>query len=162
MLIVLYILRIQFCVTYPPEDQLKVSSLDIWMPRCRLLCHNQGIYLDEYIRCDVSRDFSGIPLVSKITHSSVTSFNTSFNASFNTSILLCRSMDWFLYDRDLCHERVLHPSSESLFLNNLKCKYCNLSGFSFTNIHDSQDSKGRGKLSLYILSTTSTCFTDTY
>ena len=132
------------------------------MPRYRLLCHNQGVYLDEYIHSDVSRDFSGIPLVSKITRSSVTSSNTSFNTSFNTSILLCKSMDWFLYDRDLRHERVLHPPSESLLLNNVKCKYSNLSGFSFTNIHDSQDSKGRGKPSLYILSATSTCFTDTY
>ena len=36
-----------------------------------------------------------------------------------------------------------------------------LSGFSFTNNHDSQDSRGRKRLSLYILSTTSTRFTDT-
>ena len=30
-----------------------------------------------------------------------------------------------------------------------------LSGFSFTNIHDSQDSRGRGRLSIWLLSTTS-------
>ena len=29
---------------------LKASSLDIWMHRRRLFCHNQGIYLDEYIQ----------------------------------------------------------------------------------------------------------------
>ena len=36
-----------------------------------------------------------------------------------------------------------------------------LSGFFFTNIHDSQDSKGRRKLSFYNFSTTSTRFIDT-
>ena len=36
-----------------------------------------------------------------------------------------------------------------------------LSGFSFTNIHESQDCRGRGKAFLYLLSTTSTRFTDT-
>ena len=36
-----------------------------------------------------------------------------------------------------------------------------LSGFCFTNIHDSQDSRWRGSLSPYIRSTTSTRFTDT-
>ena len=32
-----------------------------------------------------------------------------------------------------------------------------LSGFSFTNIHDSQDGRGRGRLFLQLLSITSTC-----
>ena len=36
-----------------------------------------------------------------------------------------------------------------------------LSGFFFTTIHDSQDSRGRRKLSFYCFSTTSTRFTDT-
>ena len=36
-----------------------------------------------------------------------------------------------------------------------------LSGFSFTNIHNSHDSRGSRRLFLYILSTTSTRFTDT-
>ena len=36
-----------------------------------------------------------------------------------------------------------------------------MSGFSFTNIHDSQDSRGRGRLPLYFLSTTSTRTTHT-
>ena len=36
-----------------------------------------------------------------------------------------------------------------------------LSEISFTNIHDSQDSKGRGRLSLKLLFTISTHFTDT-
>ena len=35
-----------------------------------------------------------------------------------------------------------------------------LSRFSFTNIYDSRDSRGSGRLSLYILSATSTRFTD--
>ena len=37
-----------------------------------------------------------------------------------------------------------------------------LFGFYFTNIHDSQYSRGRERLSLYLLSTTSTHFTDTW
>ena len=36
-----------------------------------------------------------------------------------------------------------------------------LSGFSFTNIHESQDCRPRGKAFLYLLITTSTHFTDT-
>ena len=36
-----------------------------------------------------------------------------------------------------------------------------LSGFSFTNIHDSKDSREDGWLSLWLLSAISTCFTDT-
>ena len=36
-----------------------------------------------------------------------------------------------------------------------------LSGFSFTNTHKSQDCKGRGRAFLYLLTTTSTCFTGT-
>ena len=36
-----------------------------------------------------------------------------------------------------------------------------LSGFSLTYIHNSQDSRGRGKVSIYFLSTTFTRFTDT-
>ena len=87
----------------------------------------------------------------------------------NQSIdLLRRSMGWFLYDRVLRHE--LRRSSSIILQNSAltSCKaefafcflFLFLSGFSFTNIHDSQDSKGRGKLSLYFFSTTSTCFSD--
>ena len=72
-------------------------------------------------------------------------------------------MDWFLYDRDLRHERV-----KTLFTVQTPevCSYM-LQGkirfwFTFTNIHGSQDSRKRGRLSLYILSTTPICFTDTY
>ena len=36
-----------------------------------------------------------------------------------------------------------------------------LSRFSFTNIHDSRDSRGKGRQFLLLLSTTSTRFTDT-
>ena len=62
-----------------------------------------------------------------------------------------------------------HSSStytESLFLhvvnyNLLFYLFFFLSGFSFTNIHDLQDSRCRGRLSSYLLSTISTCFTDT-
>ena len=32
------------------EDSLKVTSLDIWMHRCHLFCHNQAIYIEEYIQ----------------------------------------------------------------------------------------------------------------
>ena len=47
--------------------------------------------------------------------------------------------------------------------NQLKplCYLFFLSVFSFTNIYDSQDSRGRGRVSIYLLSTTSTHFTDT-
>ena len=37
----------------------------------------------------------------------------------------------------------------------------NIFFLSFTSIHDSQDNRGRGRLSLLLLSTTSRCFTDT-
>ena len=37
---------------------LKVSSLDIWMHRRQLFCHNQGIYLDEYIQVTEHEDAS--------------------------------------------------------------------------------------------------------
>ena len=51
------------------------------------------------------------------------------------------------------HEDALHPTYfESLFLDVVKQNSLFLlSTFSFTNIHDSQDNKGRGRLSLYYL-----------
>ena len=79
--------------------------------------------------------------------------------------LFCKSMDWFLYNRDLRHERFKTSSSayiESLFLHAVKHNLLfYLCGFSFTNIHDSQNSRWRGMLSPCIISTTSTHFTDT-
>ena len=36
--------------SFPLGDYLKASSLDIWIHRCQLFCHNQGIYLDEYMQ----------------------------------------------------------------------------------------------------------------
>ena len=72
----------------------------------------------------------------------------------NQSIdLFCKSMYWFLY-RDLRHERFktffinihwepcLHVIKHNLFF-----LFFFLSGFSFTNIHDSQGSRWRGRLS---------------
>ena len=51
-------------------------------------------------------------------------------------------------------KEALPPSySENLFLVVVKQNSLfSLAGFSFTNIHDSQDSRGRGRLSLYDLS----------
>ena len=81
------------------------------MHRCPIFCHNQRIYLDEYMHLTMHLD-------------------------------------------------TLHPSySESLFLHVVKQNSLFLlSGFSFTNIQDSQDSRGRRRLFLYILSATSTRF----
>ena len=42
-------------------------------------------------------------------------FNDGWSLSYrNQSIdLLCKSMEWFLYDRDICHERVNEKYNES-------------------------------------------------
>ena len=79
---------------------------------------------------------------------------------------LSNTHDWFLYDRDLPDERVpgaLQPSyPESLFLNVVKHNSLFfLFGFSFRNIRDSDDSREKGRPSLYILSTSSAGFTST-
>ena len=86
-------------------------------------------------------------------------------------VLFCKSVDWFLYDMDLRHEifktLFIHIQREPVFTC---CKawfaffvfVFFLSGSSLTNVHDSQDSRWRGMLSSYILSTTSTCLTDTW
>ena len=79
--------------------------------------------------------------------------------------LFRKSVDWFLYDGHLrLHPSYfLHPSySESLFLQVVEqnsLSLFSLSAFSFTHIHNSQDSMEMGMLSFYIL--TSTRFTDT-
>ena len=51
-------------------------------------------------------------------------------------------------------------AATSLTLHSSVCVFFFLSGFSFTNIHDSQDCRERGRLSFSRLSTTSTRFTD--
>ena len=38
------------------ENWLKVTSLDIWMHRCQLFCHHEGMYLDKYIQVTKHKD----------------------------------------------------------------------------------------------------------
>ena len=74
--------------------------------------------------------------------------------------------------KELCKEgkcTVLRESvNNSTDFENLKSDPFNsenfffLSGFSFTTIHDPHDSMARGRLFLYLLSATSTNFTDYY
>ena len=66
------------------------------MRRCRLFCHNQGIYLDVYTSNKVIRRSSPVTL--------------------RKSVLRCYKIDFAFF----------------------------LPGFSSTNIHNSQDSRGRG------------------
>ena len=128
--------------------------MNIWMHRCRLFCHNQGIYLYEYIQ---------------VTKHLTLLWLRSLSYRNQSSDLLCKSMNWFLYDRYLHHDSVktlfTHhiPKVCSYMLWSRICFFCCffLSQFSFKNIHNSHDSRGKGRLSLYILSTTSTCFTVT-
>ena len=84
--------------------------------------------------------------------------------------LFWKSMDCILYNWDLHHERIktfcIHTHRVCFYmLKSIICYFCFsfffLSGFSLTNIHDSQGNRWKGKLSSYILSTTSTRFTDT-
>ena len=81
------------------------------------------------------------------------------------SSLLYKSMDWFLYCKDLRHERV-NAHSKIQKLNTVQFFFKSI-WFSFTSIYDSQDSQGSGRRSLSLLSftpiisfTTSTRFTD--
>ena len=116
----------------------RFKSFDIWMHRSQLFCHNQGIYLNEY----------------------------GSSCQIETSPLICSANQWTGFC--IIGTSVMKDSrrssstyTESLFLHVVKHNLLFfLSGFSFTNIHDSQDSRWRGRLSPYILSTTSTRFTD--
>ena len=87
-----------------------------------------------------------------------------------TSLLICSANQWTGFC--IIGTSVMKDSrrssstyTESLFLHvvkhNLLFLFFFLSGFSFTNIHDSQDSRCRRRLPPYIFSTTSTRFTDT-
>ena len=69
-----------------------------------------------------------------------------------------QSMGWFLYYMDLPHERVKvlfthHTPKVCSYMLQSRIRFFLflffLSGFSFTNIHDSQVSKRKGRLSLY-------------
>ena len=98
---------------------------DISMHRCQLFCHNQGIYLNE--KYNISR--------------------------IETSPLICSANQWTGFC--IIGTSVMKDSrrssstyTESLFLHvvkhNLLFFVFFLSGFSFTNIYDSQDSRWRG------------------
>ena len=121
------------------------------MHRCRLFYHNQRIYLYGYIQ------------VTK--HQNINSLFTRIE----TSPLVCSKNQWTgFYMIGTSIMKVLRHSSPIILRKSaLTCckvefaSFCFLSGVSFTNIPDSPGSRGRGRLSLYILSTTSTRFTDT-
>ena len=61
------------------------------MHRCRLFCHNQGIYPYEYIQ--VTKHLNLLWL-------------RSLSYRNQSSDLLCKSMNWFLYDWYLHHDSV--------------------------------------------------------
>ena len=74
------------------EDWLKAFSLDIWMQRCQVF----SLIIKKYI--------------SRWLHTSNKALTFSSRRSLvyrNQPIdLLCKLMDWFLYDKDIRHERV--------------------------------------------------------
>ena len=87
-----------------------------------------------------------------------------------TNPLICSANQWtgFCITETSIMKDLRGSSStyiDSLFLHfvkhNLLFLFSSLSAFSFTNIHDSQDNRCSWRLSPYILSITSTCFTDT-
>ena len=83
------------------------------------------------------------------------SMNISWWIHTSNKPLLCKSMEWFLYNRDLSHERVktffIHHIWKFAFTyRKAELDSFFLSGFSFTNIHYSKDNSGEGKtVSLY-------------
>ena len=96
-------------------------------------------------------------------------FHDVGSSRIETSPLICSANQW--PGSCIIGTSVMKDSSstskytENLFLYIVKHNllflflFFFLSGFSFTNIHDSQDSRQRGRLSSCILSTTSTHFT---
>ena len=113
----------------------RFKSFDIWMHRSQLFCHNQWIYLNEY----------------------------GSSCQIETSPLICSANQWTGFC--IIGTSVMKDSrrssstyTESLFLHvvkhNLLFLFFFLSGFSFTNIHDSQDSRWIERPSPSILSTT--------
>ena len=94
------------------------------------------------------------------------------SCQIETSPLICSANQWTRFciigtSAIKDSRRSLSTYTESLFLHVVKHNllffvFIFLSGFSVTNIHDSQDSRLRGRLSPYILSTSSTRFTETW
>ena len=39
-----------YMTTASVMKELNASSFDIWMHKCQLFCHTQGIYLNEYLQ----------------------------------------------------------------------------------------------------------------
>ena len=107
-----------------------------------ILSHNQGRYIMEYIQVTKHQLFHG------------------GGRYRNQSIdLLCKLMNWFLYDKDIRHERVktlfTHhtPKVCSYMPQSRICFFCFffLLGLFFHEYHDSQISRGRGRLFFLIL-----------
>ena len=80
---------------------------------------------------------------------SIILMNTYMPQSINSFMTLsCKSIDWFLYGKDFCHERVKALFTIILQKSVLTCPLLFLTGFSFTNmmIHGTA---GKGSVSLY-------------
>ena len=113
------------------------------MQRCQLFC----LIIKEYI--------------SRLTHTSNKALTLSWRRSLsyrNQAIdLLCKLMEWFLYDKDIRHEKLIRSSF--IILTSKVCSYMSLSRISFFCLfsirfffhkyHDSQDSRGKGRLLLF-------------
>ena len=129
---------------------MKISSFDIWMYRCQLFCHNQGICLNEYMQVAKHQLFHdrGFCLI-------------------ETSPMICSENPWT--GRDLHHERFTRCSSssytKSLFLHvKHDLLFLFLLFFIWLFFHEyswftGQQVKGDA-ITLYPFYT-STCFTDT-
>ena len=126
----------------------------IWIDRCQLFCHNQGIYLNEYIQVAKHLLFQ----------------NGSLSLMFPCPLLLSklvtgsRVMGTSIMKESRCYSSIIHRTS---ILTYCKASFAFFVFFfsvwlSFTNIHVSQDSTWRERLSPYILSTDSTRFHNTY
>ena len=128
------------------------------MHKCQLFCHNQGIYLNQYMKVQSTNSFI---------------FHNGGSCRIETSPLICSANQWTGFCMTgtsvMKYSRLSSSTyNESLFLHVVKHDllflflFFFLSQSSFTNVHHSQDSRWRGMLSSYILSTRSTCLTDTW
>ena len=109
------------------------------MHRCLLLCYNRGIYLNEYMQVAKHQ-----------------LFHDGGSCGIETFPLICSANRWtgfcIIGSSAMKDSRCSLSTYESLFLHvvkhNLLFLSFFLSGFSFTNIHDSQDSRWKGRLLL--------------
>ena len=110
------------------------------MYRCLLLCYNRGIYFNEYMQVAKHQLFLD-----------------GGSCGIETFPLICSANRWtgfcIIGSSAMKDSRCSSSTyNESLFLyvvkHNLLFLSFFLSGFSFTNIHDSQDSRWKGRLLL--------------